>query len=383
VGDTFNPAGQTDGIVNSILQQTDLKVLVGGAFNQVLGVEMHGLARLLEDGSLDPDFSANTAFNTNTTVQALGLQSNGKVLVSYYVDSDYNSQRIARLNTNGTPDPAWNCTNIFAGSIYALLPLSDRSILAGAYPSADPGLNLFRLQTNGLLDQGFNSGLDISEVIRLLKKPDGHILVGGQLLRSGETNPVPLLQLTANLQWDSTFIPDAFAGPLGPFGSITSLLLQPDGKIVAGGDFLTVGGYARAGIVRLTAAGRVDTCFEPGLGLGTYSPFGGAVRAMDLQSNGRIVIGGSFLAADDAHTPQNIARVLPQSDCSLIRTYLIFPEGLAIATFPPGGTNVLETSNDLQNWREVQRDTNVYIYSYLGDITQSNSPAFFRARQER
>src|SRR5207249_6412172 len=69
----FNPRGQTDGEVFCMAQQPDGKVLVGGQFNHLLGMERHGLARLLEDGTLDPSLNPNAAFPIGTTVFSLGL----------------------------------------------------------------------------------------------------------------------------------------------------------------------------------------------------------------------------------------------------------------------------------------------------------------------
>ena len=51
VDTSFNPAGQTDGAVQCLVQQPDRRVLVGGAFGRLLGQARPALARLQEDGS--------------------------------------------------------------------------------------------------------------------------------------------------------------------------------------------------------------------------------------------------------------------------------------------------------------------------------------------
>jgi hypothetical protein len=48
---SFDPAGQTDGLVRCLLQQPDGKVLVGGGFGRLLGQRRPALARLLANGS--------------------------------------------------------------------------------------------------------------------------------------------------------------------------------------------------------------------------------------------------------------------------------------------------------------------------------------------
>jgi len=62
----------------------------------------------------------------------------------------------------------------------------------------------------------------------------------------------------------------------------------PNGKIVIGGKFTTVGGTARTRIARLNANGTLDTGFDPGDGA-SY-----AVYAVTLQPDGKILIGGGF-----------------------------------------------------------------------------------------
>ena len=82
---SFNPAGQTDGAIQCLLQQPDRKVLVGGGFERLRGHTQPALARLLEDGSVDATFDASAVFNTNTAVYSLALQDDGRLLVGYRV----------------------------------------------------------------------------------------------------------------------------------------------------------------------------------------------------------------------------------------------------------------------------------------------------------
>jgi hypothetical protein len=101
-----------------------------------------------------------------------------------------------------------------------------------------------------------------------------------------------------------------------------------------------------------------------------------------LQSDGRIVIGGAFYGVDTAFGQNNLARLLPQSDCDLTRVYLLNSGPYAVATFPPGGTNYLEISDDLRSWQPVQTNTSPNIW-YSGFSATDPPQAFFRARKER
>lgn len=385
VDTAFNPAGQTDGPVQCLLQQPDGKVLVAGQFHRLLGQVRPTLARLLEDGAVDAAFDASTAFQTNDSIFSLALQPDGRVLVGYRT-SDDGWSRVVRLNTNGLLDSTFVCTNLIGSYIFALLPQPDGSVLCGGNPNnylTGGRFALFRLRPDGQFDEAFDAGLDVSSVFCLVRQASGQILVGGLLNRTGFSNSPPVLRLTSDLHWDESFKPDAFSEFRGPpYTTVYALLPQPDGKIVVGGSFFEVGGYWRRNIVRLTSEGHVDGCFDPGLGLAEGSELAPA-RTMALQSDGRILVGGWFWGADTAARQQHVARLLPQSACNSTRVYLNpYDYTVAIATFPAGGTNYLEMSNDLTSWQTVQTNTHPYIW-YI-DFSLADAPrAFFRARQER
>jgi len=67
---------------------------------------------------------------------------------------------------------------------------------------------------------------------------------------------------------------------------VGSFAVQPDGKIVVGGSFDTLGGQARENIGRLNPDGSLDTGFNPGAD--------DTVRALALQADGKTLAGGSF-----------------------------------------------------------------------------------------
>jgi hypothetical protein len=71
------------------------------------------------------------------------------------------------------------------------------------------------------------------------------------------------------------------------FPDVSSLVVQPDGKIIAGGWFSHFNGMARNSIVRLTATGAVDPTFDPLTG----ARF---IKTMALQPDGNLLVAGSF-----------------------------------------------------------------------------------------
>ena len=81
---------------------------------------------------------------------------------------------------------------------------------------------------------------------------------------------------------------------------VRALAIQPDGKILATGDFTTFNGVSRSGIVRLLTNGAVESnaTFNPGIGASA------GVYSLCLQSDGCILIAGDFTSYSGAATPR-------------------------------------------------------------------------------
>lgn len=88
---------------------------------------------------------------------------------------------------------------------------------------------------------------------------------------------------------DITFDPGS-----GANGSITTVALQANGKILIGGSFTTYGGFSRNGIARLNSDGTLDVTFNPGSGPNFL------VNAIAEQTDGKIIIGGNFTSYNGA-----------------------------------------------------------------------------------
>jgi uncharacterized delta-60 repeat protein len=71
---------------------------------------------------------------------------------------------------------------------------------------------------------------------------------------------------------------------------VNTIALQPDGKILIGGDFTSFDGNAVNHIIRLNSDGSFDSEFTVLNGGG----FDGNVNTIALQPDGKILIGGSF-----------------------------------------------------------------------------------------
>ena len=90
---------------------------------------------------------------------------------------------------------------------------------------------------------------------------------------------------------------------MGVDGQINAIAVYPTnsayaGKVLIGGSFSQYNSVAITNLARLNADGSLDTNFNAGMGSGPN----GAIRALFVQLNGQILVGGSF-------TPHSMARL--------------------------------------------------------------------------
>jgi uncharacterized delta-60 repeat protein len=100
--------------------------------------------------------------------------------------------------------------------------------------------------------------------------------------------------------------------------AIRAIALQADGKIVIGGAFGSFNGTNRTGIARLNSDGSIDTSFNPILTSLQSFPGYPQISTLIVQTNGKVIIGGSFISVN-ATARTNFARL--NSDGSLDITF--------------------------------------------------------------
>jgi len=317
---TFDPSGNGD--VNAIALQADGKILVGGAFTSMApnggpSVLRRYLARLNADGSLDATFDPDP----NSAVLALTLQQDGQIVAGGSFTSlapnggaAVARSRLARLHGDGTLDPTF-----YPGadnSVFTLAVYADGRIAAGgAFTALTPNggaaisrNHIARLNVDGTVDPGFDPHADNSVAATALQ-PDGKLILGGyfeHLAPNGGASIARkhLVRLDPDGHVDTGFDP-------GASDVVYAVEVQQDGAILVGGLFtgFTPNGTSivRNHLARLNPDSTLD---------GTFNPWaGGIVSTLMLQPDGRVVMGGSFnyLDPNDPYIldREHIARVKP------------------------------------------------------------------------
>lgn len=185
--------------------------------------------------------------------------------------------------------------------VYALAVQTNGKILVGGEFSAIAGqgrTSLAHLNADGTLDGGFVANTEDRSsgtpcVRSVVVQPDGKILVGGMFTTLGGQSRNNIARLNANGTVDSEFNPGAGI-------QVLCLALQPDGKILVGGNFSTLGGLSRSFLGRLNAHGTLDTDFTPAVG--------GTVYSLAVQPDGKILVGGQF-GSLGGQTRNNLGRL--------------------------------------------------------------------------
>jgi len=281
----FNPG--VGGDVYSLAVQADGKILVGGFFSNLGGQTRSRIGRLNPDGSLDPTFNPGVG---GSIVESLAVQPDGTIVVvgGFGFLGGKGRMNIGRLNADGTLDAGFNPGADAPIYCVALQP-DGKILLGGAFTSVGGQTrnNIARLNAAGSVDLSFDPGSTYA-VNCLAIQADGKILVGGNfsMLDGQPRNKIARLNAAGTL--DLSFNPGADAS----IDIIWSMALQADGKILVGGRFTKLGGQVRNHIARLNGDGTVDPTFNPGASGG--SPSGYKVTSVVLQPDGRILVGGDF-----------------------------------------------------------------------------------------
>jgi gliding motility-associated-like protein/uncharacterized delta-60 repeat protein len=284
------------------------------------------VVRYEEDGTIDGTFDAGM---TTEQIFAIGLQPDGKVLVSFTQEAT--PPLLARLEANGDMDGTFNAPNNLPTRVFAVQ--SDGYILLGGW--LDGGIT--RLDPNGNLDPAFDASVE-GEVYDIEVLSDGKIIVVGAF---SYVNNIPMrgmVRLNPDGSVDSSFSIVGISDPLESGSYFTQVAMLSDGDYILAGRFDGVSGIAKKNLVKLNNDGSVDCDFHPGNSTDEI------INQMAIQTDGKILIGGNY-SNYDGTTRFGFARV---NNSSLNITILAQPQDTfeclgsseTITTVATGTTNI-------------------------------------------
>ena len=290
---SFVYGSRFNGAINSIAIQTDGKIFVGGAFTNYDGIPTSNLVRLNSDGTLDTSFNI-PSFN--------GSSSDGAAAVT----------SIAILPGNPTYG--------YAESILVLGDFTeyDGAVVNGIVRLDSTGMNThtdkdgithnaigsryagFETGTGFNFRQHFGTITFLGDVSNIVNPAAGTIIISGYFTTYNGTTANCILLLNSDGSIDTSFVIGS-----GFNGMVSSIKFLPggpysDAKLLAVGGFTSYKGTEVNRIVRLNFDGSIDTSFVTGSG------FNYTAKAIAIQSDGKILIGGEFWGYNGLTAPRII-----------------------------------------------------------------------------
>ena len=314
----FNSGGSDR--ITAVLVQSDEKVVAVGNSKMFPGISNTVLIRLLEDGSYDPDFGTD----------GVVLSDLGDVGPEFYAAALDEDQRIVATGYGNDGDF-----------------LTARFLPDGSLDHS--------FGTNGVVFTDFFNDEDFANAIAL--QADGKIVAGGTSYdpNDPEDYGFALARFNSDGSLDTTFGNQGKVfTQIGPGDDeISSLVIQTDGKLLAGGYIADNPNYYPY-LVRYHLDGTLDTGFgSGGIVVDTLTNKPGFLRWTGLQPDGRIVVVIAALGGNENHrvsryhadgTPDPTFNatgklVLDQGiDCQELRSGLVTPDGKLVIGGSAGPT---------------------------------------------
>jgi uncharacterized delta-60 repeat protein len=354
------------------------------------------------DGDLDPTFGSGgtvmTDINRSTDLaQAVALQADGKLVVvgQTYKNNDYSNEdfAVARYNTDGTLDTTFGrggkVRTDFPGlaavpSSVVIQPDGKIVVAGGAFPlfTFAGDFKIVRYNPNGSLDRSFGSGGIVtttfpagSYAFDVALQADGKIIAVGTVFTAfdpGEQSNTDF----ALARYNADGTPDATFGNGGQVSTdfdgfeddAFSVLIQPDGKIVAVGSANDPASFYDFAAVRYLSNGTIDTTF--GVTGRVQTDFGDQnfdrARSAALQPDGRIVAAGFAISQNGG--VQNFAVARYTSN------------GILDTTFSGDGKTQIDFGNCCQSATKVLLQSDGKIITVGGSNGESSEDDFLLAR---
>jgi uncharacterized delta-60 repeat protein len=259
------PPRRMAGTGRKILLSPDRKVVVGGHLGFLGETNRYGLVRMDRRLAIDPTFSFTNS--TGIVVTTAALLPNGQILAGYQFTNEARAlYGLGRWETNGLRDSAYAAPISLgdAGRITAIekVPGTNGFILAVERFAAGEISGhsvLVQLDETGSSVDATNvfDDLEIEGTVNAIAfeamRPEtvargdyDRIIIGGDFRRVGNVpcNNLAAISREGLVEW-------YFSTNEGPNAPIRAIAVQPDGKILIGGAFTNVSGVAQKCMIRL------------------------------------------------------------------------------------------------------------------------------------
>jgi len=263
----------------------DGSTVIGGSFSKVNDVSRSNLAKVLPNGTVDPNWNPGT----DDRINDLAVDAAGNVIVAGEFTVMKNTQRlfIARVSGtgNGALDMTWNPVSY--GSVNTVAIDANGDIIAGglfANIGGQPRLHIAKLSGSGTgaADPTWNPSADASVIRVAIDASSGNVFASGVFEQIGGQTRHYLAKLSGSGQG----LADATWNP-GVTGNIYALTAYA-GNLYVGGYFTNIGGQPRSNLARLSGSGT-------GAALAGWTPqVSSIVEGIAIDAGGTVYVVGDF-----------------------------------------------------------------------------------------
>ncbi|MCF8000013.1 MAG: hypothetical protein K9L25_13345 [Methylovulum sp.] len=375
--------GSGEDVANSVVIQPDGKLVAAGYSDNGSNNDFT-LARYNADGSLDSSFDGDGIVTTDVAV-AVGsfgensansviIQPDGKLVAAG--ESQYGPPyqfALVRYNADGSLDTSFRYTGTVTTRVHGYRDVAtsvviqpDGKLVAAGYSDPigfgsdrDYDFALVRYNADGKLDSSFNyegivttaisSGKDVANSVVI--QPDGKLVVAGYSDSNNDFtfNDFTLVRYNSNGSLDTTFDGDGIVttAVVGSSGA-NSVILQPDGKLVAAG-YSHNGSDHDFALARYNPDGSLDSSFDGDGIVTTAIGSGGDVvllgedvaNSVVIQPDGKLVVAGTSYNGSN----YDFALVRYNSNGSLDTTF----DGITVSNHPSTGVVTIDDTTPETN----------------------------------
>ena len=305
--------GSYKSAVRSLALQLDGKIIAAGSTYNNGSYHRFAVARYNNDGSLDTSFGTEGRVvgdfpEEKMAITSVFVQPDGKIIGSgiiynQYFDSEF---MMVRFNADGSIDSGFgNNGMVSEGSltINSVKMQPDGKIVAAGFNYSQTGsqrdIAVLRFNTDGTIDTSFaQNGYFITSVgVRdyansLSILPDGKIVIGGAIF-NGNHSDFCVIRLLPDGSPDPDFGLNGIASyDYDENDEITSICLQPDGKLVFSGFTGDDDNEYLYAVMRINEDGSVDHGFgDDGLVTGEG---GSMAKKVEVEPSGKILVAGAY-----------------------------------------------------------------------------------------
>jgi uncharacterized delta-60 repeat protein len=394
--------GSTD-VGNALAIQPDGKIIVGGsAANTHTNGTDYGLARYHVNGTLDSSFGTGGKVLTDVgglgdIIAAIALQSDGKIVAAgFSFTENIFDFSVVRYHANGLLDTSFgnggkvitDFQNNDDEAFAMVLQPDGKIVVAGLTADSSFKLDfaLVRYLSNGALDPSFGTGGKVvtdffgsdDQGFALLRQGDGKLIVAGAAINTKSfESEFALARYNENGTLDDTFGAQGKTTTAFEEGSsVSSLLLLPDGKIIAGGFAFTShdenrpahgevsGNFA---LVKYKTDGSADESFGAS-GKVTTDFFGedDSINSLILQTDGKIVAVGSAVTIHrEERLTEKVTRFNRIQKPHIITAGELDPSDFALARYLGDGSLDDSFARDGKATVELAPDVNIAFAAAL------------------